>query len=321
MLSKASRLLLRRGRRRRITSTGAIAVRGGANNNYISTWTTTALTVATTTTTTMSQQQQEATGTTTTDVTRSTSTSTITPPHDDGSSSVVLTDDRLLILPPQLSAMGVPGQGWQIATTVRQSQIPGAGNGRFADEPVAKANARVSIKPIVPAASIIGGRSGSGDSCLRAVPHDATIAFSSREELEGYICAAEAEGGYPRSQVLKVFEHFLWSLDGERVFLNNCTWSTNHADEETGGMNIAFKEMTVTTVPPEGGGDGNNKAEAARSAIVGVALAPIAVGEELRNNYRDFRIPSFYREFCQAHGFKDVRTSVLETVDAAAAAR
>ena len=39
-----------------------------------------------------------------------------------------------LLLPAQKSLQTVAGQGWRIATRVGASQIPGAGNGRFAEE-------------------------------------------------------------------------------------------------------------------------------------------------------------------------------------------
>ena len=202
-----------------------------------------------------------------------------------------------LILPPQLSKLGVAGQGWQASTAVRQSLIPGAGNGRFAEEIVAP-NVRVSVKPIVPMESL---------ESLRAVKHDgmrqraaayyqysgspvyavclftaATITFASEGDLEKYVCLAEVEGGYSRGQVLEVFEHFVWSQDGERAFLNvstkapatncsawrsdyailmavcglqccmeqNCTWSMNHADGSERGLNIAFSEAPAEDGAP-----------------------------------------------------------------------
>ena len=191
-----------------------------------------------------------------------------------------------LILPPQLSKLGVAGQGWQVRTAVRQSLIPGAGDGRFAEEPVAS-NVRVSVKPIVAMASL---------ESLRTVAHDATITFVSTEDLERYVRLGEVEGGYTRTQILEVFEHFIWSLDGERAFLNNCTWSMNHADEATGGVNVAFSEV-----------DGS---------IVGDSVEDILAGDEFRNNYRAFAMPAFYEAFCRTHNFTDVKTAVLEAIDA-----
>ncbi len=36
----------------------------------------------------------------------------------------------LLPLPSERASSNVPGQGWKVATTVKASNIPGAGNGR-----------------------------------------------------------------------------------------------------------------------------------------------------------------------------------------------
>lgn len=196
-----------------------------------------------------------------------------------------------LLLPPERSRLGLAGQGWRVATAVRQSLIPGAGNGRFTEEAVA-ARTQMSVKPIVPVASL---------SSLAHVPADSVLTFASADDLERYVSLNESEGGYRREEVLSVFEHFLWSLDGARGFLNTCTWSMNHADDAAGGLNVAFAERAL-----EGG-----------AAIVGEAIGDIAPGVELRNNYREFVMPAFYTRFCREHGFKDVRTAVLEAVDGA----
>ena len=198
--------------------------------------------------------------------------------------------DRLL-LPAQRSRLGVAAQGWRIATTVGKSRIPGAGDGRFSDEAV-RAGSVVSVKPIVPVGSL---------SSLRDVPSDSTLTFASRDDLEAYVSLCVAEGGYEREQVLEQFENFLWSLDGTRGFLNQCTWTMNHADAG-GGLNVRFAER------PGRVGEG-------APAIVGEALCDIRAGDELRNDYREFEMPGFYTRFCGEHGFKDVRTAVLLEVD------
>ena len=197
--------------------------------------------------------------------------------------------DRLL-LPAQRSRLGVAAQGWRIATTVGKSPIPGAGDGRFSDEAVATGSV-VSVKPIVPVGSL---------SSLRDVPPHSAVAFVSRDDLEAYVSLCTAEGDYGREQVLEQFENFLWSLDGARGFLNHCTWTMNHADAG-GGLNVRFVERLQEGAP----------------VIVGEALCDIRAGDELRNDYREFKMPGFYTRFCGDHGFKDVRTTVLLTVDGA----
>ena len=43
----------------------------------------------------------------------------------------------------------------------------------------------------------------------------------------------------------------------------------------------------------------------------------ISVDAELHNNYRDFKIPGFYSQYCSDHNFVDVRTAVIRAVDGA----
>jgi hypothetical protein len=104
---------------------------------------------------------------------------------------------------------------------------------------------------------------------------------------------------HPAAQVMSVLEHFLWSLDGERGYLNSSTWTMNHASDVSRGLNIHFALEQL-----ENGSD----------ALIGRAMTDISVGDELRNNYCDFLMPTFYLEFCDEHGIKDVRSAVLKAV-------
>ena len=50
--------------------------------------------------------------------------------------------------------------------------------------------------------------------------------------------------------------------------------------------------------------------------IVGTALGKdIAVDQELTIDYRRFKLPAFYLDFCKQNNITDVRTLVLNIVD------
>ena len=93
----------------------------------------------------------------------------------------------------------------------------------------------------------------------------------------------------------------MWSLDGKNTYPNASTWTMNHAD----GLEI----MATSTIEHslERLGDGT-------LSVVSRAMQNLAVGTELMNNYREFVMPDFYLDFCDA-GFKDVRSAVLEAVE------
>ena len=186
-----------------------------------------------------------------------------------------------LLLPTQKSLQTVAGQGWRIATRVGASQIPGAGNGRFAEE-AAETGRCLSVKPLVKMAHVEN---------LTRLPADRVIAFETTSDLEAYITMNVKEGGYTREAVIDIIENFVWSLDGQRACLCTSTWSMNHAKDNAEGLNV-LKSIVDDTV-------------------VGTALGPITPGDELRNNYCDFVMPDFYLKYCEENGFADVRTKVL----------
>ena len=195
-----------------------------------------------------------------------------------------------LRLPSQSTLDDVSGQGWKFLTAIKPSQIPGAGNGRFLLEAVPK-GAVVCVKPTVHMATV---------SSLYDVTPDSTITFETTTCLERYVALNAPD--HSREGVLQEMGHFVWSTDGERGYLNASTWTMNHADGDTDGLNI---KHTVDVLQ-----DGV-------VAVVSRAIHDLQAGAELKNNYRDFNIPRFYLDFCDAHGFKDVRSAVLEVVDAA----
>ena len=191
-------------------------------------------------------------------------------------------------LPPERSKLGLPDQGWVISTEVKQSLIAGSGNGRFTKVGVAR-NSRVMVKKLVPMETV---------TRLSDLTGDCTVTFSSEEDLEKYIQFADAEAGLTRAQILDLYENFLYGLDGSRGCLNISTYTTNHADGDAITM-----ELNIETI--DGG-----------ECIVGTALdKDIAVDQELTIDYRRFKLPAFYLDFCKQNNITDVRTLVLNIVD------
>jgi hypothetical protein len=131
---------------------------------------------------------------------------------------------------------------------------------------------------------------------LVGLPVDTTITFADVDDMEKYVSLNMAEGGHSREAVLSVFEHFIWSLDGKRACLNASVWCTNHAHTVEGGMNLIFFENAET------------------GELVGKAMVDINAGDEMANNYKEFVQPDFYLLYCLTHGFKDVRTTVMEAI-------
>jgi hypothetical protein len=191
-----------------------------------------------------------------------------------------------VLLPTENVIRDVRGQGWSIKTLVGPSNIPGAGNGRFACEKVSKGTI-VQRKLMVPMKKI---------ETLVGLPAHTTVTFADVDDMEKYVSLNMTEGGHSREAVLSVFEHFVWSLDGERACLNTSVWCTNHAHTVEGGMNLVFFE------PPDTG------------ELVGEAIVDLNEGDELAINYKDFVQPDFFLRYCSSHGFKDPRTTVMEAI-------
>jgi hypothetical protein len=134
---------------------------------------------------------------------------------------------------------------------------------------------------------------------LKNLSNDTTITFASVEDLEKYIDMAKAEAGYTREEILHYYEHFMYGFDGHVACLNVSTWTVNHGDKIEDGLNIVVEEKEL----PGGA-----------KAYAGNALKDILLNDELFMDYRKFKLPAFYMEYTQKHGFKDVRTATLEAV-------
>ena len=195
-----------------------------------------------------------------------------------------------LNLPTDNALQHIPGQGWNLASTVGKSSIAAAGNGRFAAQPCG-IDSIVIQKKLIPMSSI--------DS-LHALDPDATISFSSTFDLENYVALMQLEGGYSRGKVLDLYEHFVYGFDGLTCLLNVSTWTVNHSHSSSKGLNIKV-------LGPKALEDGT-------IVMVGEAAKAIEVGDEFFMDYRLFRLPDFYLRFCAYHQFQDVRTATLLAV-------
>jgi hypothetical protein len=191
----------------------------------------------------------------------------------------------------------VPNQGWQIKSEVRTSNIPQAGLGRFAAEPI-KTGTAVIAKPLKPMATI---------DALAPLDNDITITMASVADLEKYIELAQKEGGCTVAEIQELFAHFIYGFDGKVGCLNVSTWTVNHGDAAPGGT-----EENVLVL--------EKKLPSGEIALVGDATGEIKVGEELYMDYRKFKLPQWYLEYCVKHGLTDVRTTTVSAVYGATAA-
>ena len=92
-----------------------------------------------------------------------------------------------------------------------------------------------------------------------------------------------------RAEALTLYEHFVWSFDGQRAFLNASSWTVNHGDASE--ANIEWHDE----------GD----------RFVGTALVDLEENTELLMDYGLFKMPPSYTSFCAEHGFEDVKTATL----------
>jgi len=191
-----------------------------------------------------------------------------------------------VLLPSERTLAANTDEGWTIASEIKGSSIPQAGNGRFVIDAV-PAGTVVFEKKFVDIKTI---------HSLHQLSPNSTVAFNDRADLEKFVSLSESEGGHSREAVLAEYEHFIWGIDGKYVCLNYSTWTSNHGEPGlTENVKLGFDTES--------------------RIFIGVATRDIAAAEELYMNYRDFKIPEFYSAFCREHGFKDVRTAVLEAVD------
>jgi len=196
--------------------------------------------------------------------------------------------ESAFVMPPVRAMNDVPGQGWAAATVVGLSAVPGAGNGRFAAE-VVKTGAWVIAKPLIQMAKV---------ETVAALANDQTILMATVEDLERFIDLAKSEGGHSRETILSLYEHFMYGFDGVHACLNMATWTVNHGDKSSAFIqNVDVQEMTL----PGGA-----------TALVGVAMHEIQAKDELYMDYRLFKLPEFYMEYCKKNNIEDVRTVTLK---------
>jgi len=195
-------------------------------------------------------------------------------------------EEDVFPLPSDRARNNVPDQGWKIATKVRLSNIPGAGNGRFSVVDLPK-DTVVMVKPIIPMAKV---------SSIYSVSNDEVVLFKSREEVERFISLYDKEGYQTQNDTLDCLAHFIWSLPSiDGVALNFTTWSMNHGDPNK-GENIRFYEE-------------NGK-------IVARTVTDVKIGDELLNDYRDFDcMDDFWIQLCKDKGVKDVVTNLKQHVN------
>lgn len=178
---------------------------------------------------------------------------------------------------PSLRAQKTKGQeqGWIFATEVRESDIPGAGNGRFAGE-ILQDGSEAFRKPVI----------AWVDGCdTLSFPPNVTLLFDSRAAIESFI-AILASQGHSEEIILDLIANFCWSFDGQNLYLNWATWTVNHSSKPN--LAVSFED----------------------GVFVGRACGDIESGKELLMNYHDFAMPAFYEDFAQEKGFRHVRDAV-----------
>jgi len=134
---------------------------------------------------------------------------------------------------------------------------------------------------------------------LIGIPNNTTFTFQCTEDLEKYISLAISEGGYTRQDILTYYEHFMYGFNGVVSCLNVSTWTVNHAGTAEDGLNIRVQEKRL----PDG-----------TMAYEGICVKDVAEGDELYMDYRRFKLPDFFVEFTNSHGFGDVRKNTLTAV-------
>jgi hypothetical protein len=191
-------------------------------------------------------------------------------------------------LGPQYSIKGVEGQGWKFKTEVKEATIKAAGNGRYALE-TQKVGDIACEKKIVPMKDI---------TTLVGMSIDSVIEFSSVEDCDKYIEMAGKDGGYSKDKILEYYEHFMFGFGG-KTHLNYATWTVNHADKASDGLNLIAEEKDLS------GG---------KYAIAFRVVKDIKVGDELYKDYRRFEIPAWFQDFMKKNKLKDVRQGTLSAV-------
>ena len=98
------------------------------------------------------------------------------------------------------------------------------------------------------------------------------------------------------AQSRETLEHYMWSLDGQRGILNWSTWSVNHGSGSEMTLDVFLDNLKGNEV------------------VVSKAATDMPAGTELTQDYQDFNMPAFYLDYCEKHGFDDVRSAVMTAI-------
>lgn len=201
-------------------------------------------------------------------------------------STATYSESGFVALPSERTSRELPGQGWDIPTTIKKSNIPGANNGRFVDTDVPK-DTIVVTKQLIPMSDI---------SSILDVGSDEVIIFKNKEEIETFIGLYEKEGQRSREEIVDCLAHFIWSFHNTNgLCINFSTWTVNHGcPGDTENIHFYHKD----------------------DAILGKTVTDVKAGDELYNNYRDFdHMDDYWINFCKDEGVKDVVTNLKQYVD------
>mmetsp|Transcript_26385 Transcript_26385/g.40498 ORF Transcript_26385/g.40498 Transcript_26385/m.40498 type:complete len:215 (-) Transcript_26385:155-799(-) len=191
--------------------------------------------------------------------------------------------DKRLPLPTERALTNAPGQGWLVPTTVKNSNIPEAGNGRFANVDIPKGTVIMS-KPMTQMSDV---------SSLHAISYDEVIIFKNKEDLERFLDMYVKEGNQSRKDVFEYMTHYIFSLStSEGVTLNFSSAAVNHGDPG----------VTQNTVSYELDGKHLFK-----------TVADVKAGDELLVNYRNYdfnQTGKFWLDFCKKEGVDDLFTNM-----------
>jgi len=168
--------------------------------------------------------------------------------------------------------------GLTVATEVRQSRIPGAGCGRFALEPVKKGALVRRLLMVDGSATSPPHQIGTTVLCRNA----ADLARNHQYEDASGVTNVEQManfGGVPHNA----------PDDDEAIYhLVPCNF-INHAAGSEANVIAELSELDPLHLRV-------------------VALRNIAAGEELYQDYRTFKTPAWFKEWCAARGTVDVQT-------------
>ena len=179
--------------------------------------------------------------------------------------------------------------GWRIKTSVSPSKVAdGAGNGRFAVDDVPRMRVAM-LKPHVEMSEV---------KSLAALAIDTTITFSKTEDLTKFVDLAQNESNLTVEQIHNFFSNFMFGLDGERGLLNMSSLTVNHSEMDSCNL-VLTHDMN----------------EGKECLVFSTKANDVAKGDELTCDYRLFKLPKFYLDYCDKHNFQDVRTIVVNAVD------